>query len=111
MKTLLITLSLMATIVSTHAADGSAISANASAITFSPLLPFVASTALTGMLSTDTNVHKEARQILNEGQQYFQSGDMGLLIGKRVEELQDEQDMSDDEAVDLLMNQANEFLN
>lgn len=111
MKTLLLTLSLLATIVSGQAqANGGQISAGAAAITLSPLLPFVASTALTGMLSTDTNVHKQAEQIIKDGQEYLQTGEMTVLISQKVEQLQEEADMSDDEAVDALMNQASDIL-
>lgn len=110
MKTLLIAISLMTTIVSvqSHASDAS--SANVAAVSLSPLFPFAATSAVSSMLSTETNVHKEAQIILNEGQQYFQTGEMGILIGSKVEQLQEEQDMSDDEAVDMLMNQASEIL-
>jgi hypothetical protein len=112
MKTLLITLSLMTSIISAQAfANSDAFSANTAAVTFSPLLPFVGTTALSTVLSSDTNVHKEALQIMKEGQEYYQTGDMGILIGSKVEQLQEEQDMSDDEAVDSIMSQASALLN
>lgn len=111
MKTLLIAISLMTTVVSAQAhANSDAFSANTAAVTLSPLFPFAATSALSSMLSTETNVHKEAQQIMKEGVEYIQTGEMGILIAQKVEQLQEEQDMSDDEAVDSLMNQASSIL-
>lgn len=112
MKTLLITLSLMTSIVAGQAhANSDAFSANTAAVTFSPLLPFVGTTATSSALSTEANVHKEALQVIKEGQEYLQSGEMSILIAQKVEQLQEEQEMSDDEAVDSLLNQAEAILN
>lgn len=111
MKTLLITLSLMTTFFSTQAyAVSDAASANTTAVTFSPLFPLIGTTFVSSATTEGLNAHKEALQIINEGQEYFQSGDMAVLIGSKVEQLQAEQDMSDDEAVDALMNLANDIL-
>lgn len=110
MKTLLITLSLMATLgTQAHASDPAGFSAKyLSPITLSPFLP----TALTSVTSTaNSESHKEAQLVLKEGHEYLQSGEMGILIAKKVEELQEDQDMSDNEAVDALMSMASDILN
>ena len=110
MKTLLIVLSLMAAMTSNEAhADAGTFSANyVVPVTLSPLLPFAATTALSSALSTMAD-ERQAKQIMAEGQEYLQTGEMGILIAQKVEQLQEEQEMSDDEAVDTLLNAAAEF--
>jgi hypothetical protein len=111
MKRLLIAISLMTSVVSTQAnASGDAISANSAAFTFSPLFPIVMTTFISSALTEEWSANKEALQVLKEGQEYFQNGEMGILIAQKVEQLQEEQEMSDDEAVDSLMNQASNIL-
>lgn len=111
MKTLLIAISLMTSIISTQAsASGDAISANSAAFTFSPLFPIVMTTFISSAVTEELNANKEALQVLKEGQEYFQTGEMGILIGSKVGQIQQEEEISDDEAVDLLMNQASNIL-
>lgn len=76
-------------------------------VTFSPAM----STTIATGTTSNGSVGKEARQIMEEGQEYFQTGEMGLLIASKVETLQEEQDMSVDEAIDLLMVRASKILN
>lgn len=113
MKTLLLSLSLVATMTSfAHASDPAGFTAKyLMPVTLSPLLPFAASSALSSISSSEKNVHKLAEQIMRDGQEYLQTKEMTILIAKNVEQLQEEQDMSDDEAVDALMNQASVILN
>lgn len=75
--------------------------------TFAP----TAGTILSTMTTQGDAIMKEAQAILKEGHEYYQTGKKGILISKRVEELQEEEDMSENEAVDTLMTKAQEILN
>lgn len=111
MKSMLLALSILAAVLNSQAhAQGGTLSANAAGFTLSPLFPFAMTSALTSALTTEAQQNKEALEILNQGQEYFQTGEMGILIASKVETLQEEQDMSDDEAIDLLMVKASEVL-
>lgn len=69
-----------------------------------------ASTILSSLM-TQGGFKGEAEAIIKEGQDFYQTGEMGIIIAKRVEELQEEEDMSDNEAIDILMERAQEILN
>lgn len=68
------------------------------------------STILSTLL-TKGGFKAEAAVIVKEGQEFYQTGEMGIVIAKRVEELQEEEDMSVNDAVDALMERAQEILN
>lgn len=57
------------------------------------------------------NQPKMARAVLNETNDYYQSGEMSLTLANEVAQIQSQSDMSVDEAVDFLNEAALEVLN
>jgi hypothetical protein len=53
----------------------------------------------------------EAEKILEDSQEYFVTGELTDFMAQKVGSLKQTQDLSDDEAVDFLMTNAEEYLN
>lgn len=53
----------------------------------------------------------EAKQVVEDSYEYFASGELSVLMAQKIENIQEVQDMSDDDAVDFLMTKAQEYLN
>lgn len=109
MKIFLMILSLSTITFSSQAMAGfSDIPASVQPSVLTTLLP-INLTGLTAMTSSGYN-GKEAELVLQDGQEYFQSGVMTPFMAEKINALQSTQELSDDEAVDMLMNKALEIL-
>ena len=102
MKKALVMMALIVSSVSAHAE----ISVSAK-ITGAPFVTTIATTLGTGMMSSGWSLCKEARQIIAEGEEYTLTGQLAPYLNQSVEILQAESDdLSTDEAVDLLVEKA-----
>lgn len=73
-------------------------------------------TSATPLLSSATTsggfAEKQAALVLNDSQEFFQSGKLSAFLAQKVSEVQSEvSDASVEEAVDLLVNEAESILN
>lgn len=105
MKLTLMIISLSLFTLSTHADELGSVQQSA-LITSSPVLTSI---ILSGATSNGS-VGKEAQQVLKEGQEYFQGGELAPLIASKVKMLQEKEDLSIDDAVDILMEASAEIL-
>lgn len=53
----------------------------------------------------------EAKQVVEDSYEYFANGKLSVLMAQKIENVQEVQDMSNDDAVDFLMTKAQEYLN
>ncbi len=68
--------------------------------------PFLTSATTTGPLP-----EKQAEIILNDSQEYFQSEKLSSFLGQKIKDLKaSDESLSDDDAIDLLVNEARQIL-
>ena len=70
----------------------------------------VISTLGTTLYISMSDSAKEARQVMADGQEYTLSGELTPFLGENVKNVQAHADVSVDEAVDILMDLADELL-
>lgn len=101
MKKVIIMMALIVSSVSAHATSASAKIAGA------PIVSTFVTTYGTGMLTSGWSLSKEAHQIIADGEEYALTGQMTPYLKQNVESLQAQSDdLSTDEAVDLLIEKA-----
>lgn len=70
------------------------------------------STVLTGLspllttVSTSGGLKQDAAKIVNDAQELMQSGKMSTFLGQKIKEVQEIKDVSEAEALDLLVNES-----
>ena len=98
MKTFLIAITLMSSIVSTQTHAAAVVAIGTTVLTSGSLTAFTAGV-------------RKAQIIANDGQEYYNSGTLSPELAEAVKNvLETQTDLSQDEAVDLLMNEAEELL-
>lgn len=84
-----------------------ALSANVMAYSITDSTVLTSATPLLSSATTSGGLEKvQAAAILNDSQEFFQSGKLSAFLAQKVSEVQSENEVSVEEAVDLLVNAA-----
>jgi hypothetical protein len=84
-----------------------AVSANVMAYSITDSTVLTSATPLLSSATTSGELQKaQAAAIINDSQEYFQSGKLSAFLAQKVSEVQTESELSVDEAVDALVQDA-----